>query len=204
MKFKNKFRAESHRKSHWDYGGNGGYYITINTNNRIRYFGDIKYRDCWDGNRETQRQDSQVWLNAQIGYPYVELSEIGSIVKAFWMEIPNHFPHVTLDEYIIMPDHVHGILLFDSRGTETLVNTPNLGVSTKASPTISSSPASPLAPHNLGIVINQYKRICTIHIRKKHPGFKWLNNYHDRVIRDEMELNRIRAYIKNNPWKWIR
>jgi REP element-mobilizing transposase RayT len=121
MKFKNKFRSESHRSRGWDYGGKGKYFVTILTKHRETYFGEVKPGRKDDG--DSMEQDSQV------GNPYVVLSEIGNIVQDFWLEIPVHFPFVTLDEYIIMPDHIHGILFFHIDKTPNPVNTPDPGVS---------------------------------------------------------------------------
>ena len=76
------------------------------------------------------------------------------------------------------------------------VETPKLGVSTGDNPDIKNTP-------NIGIIINQYKRICTIRIRTSNPGISvWQPRFHDHIIRDENELNRIRQYIINNPVNW--
>ncbi len=87
-KFKGKYRNETFRAQWWDYNSNGAYFITICTQNRVHYFGEI--------------QDGQMFL-----------SEIGKLVYQFWMEIPNHFPHIILGEFVVMPDHMHGILILD-------------------------------------------------------------------------------------------
>ena len=83
--FKNKYRIESARLEHWNYANAGIYFVTICTPNMIPYFGKII--------------DEKVILN-----------KIGNIAKQCWEEIPNHSPYVKLDEYIIMPNHVHGII----------------------------------------------------------------------------------------------
>jgi len=103
------------------------------------------------------------------------LSEIGGIAFQYWQEIPNHFLSVQLDKFEIMPDHMHGIIIIGSHGAQ-----------------------SP----NLGIIINQYKRKCTIESRKIDPHFEWLPRYHDHIIRNNGELNRIQEYIQNNPLNW--
>ena len=115
------------------------------------------------------------------------LSEMGMIANQYWHEIPDHFPSVELDAFVVMPNHVHGI------NKITDVETPKLGVSTtnnkKNNPT-------------LGIIINQYKRICTITIKKQGLHFAWQPRYYDHIIRNENELNRIREYIIRNPINW--
>jgi putative transposase len=85
-KFQNKYRIPSARASWWDYNKNGAYYVTICTAHRIHYFGDIS----WDSPTGP-----------------------GKMAQKIWMEIPLHFSFVELDEFVIMPNHVHGIILID-------------------------------------------------------------------------------------------
>ena len=87
--YENRYRVESARLRNWDYSANGYYYITICTKDRIYYFGDI--------------------INDEM-----ILSKIGNMASQYWQEIPNHFPFVRLDEFIIMPNHVHGIVVIDN------------------------------------------------------------------------------------------
>jgi len=87
-KFLDKYRIPSARLQNWDYGWNGIYYITICTEGRENYFGKI--------------------LNG-----VMELSEIGQLAHKFWFEIPDHFPFVFLDSFVVMPNHIHGILILD-------------------------------------------------------------------------------------------
>jgi len=85
-KFQNKYRIESSRLQNWDYGWNGAYFVTICTQDKICYFGEIN-------NCTTQ------------------FSEIGEIANKYWQDIPFHFPYVFLDAFVVMPNHVHGVLL---------------------------------------------------------------------------------------------
>ncbi|WP_298396842.1 transposase [Flavobacterium sp.] len=87
-KFKNKYRIPSTRLQTWDYSSNGAYFITICTKNREHFFGNI-----------------------QNGI--MQLSEIGILAKQYWMEIPNHFPFIELGNFVVMPNHVHGILIIN-------------------------------------------------------------------------------------------
>ncbi len=84
-KFKNRYRIKSARKLDWDYTNDGWYFVTICTKNMEPFFGNIT-----DGK--------------------MNLSEIGKIAKKYWQEIPKHFPFVELNEFIIMPNHIHGII----------------------------------------------------------------------------------------------
>jgi hypothetical protein len=106
-KFQNKYRIASARLQTWDYGWNAAYFVTICTQNRECFFGNIV-----DGN--------------------MRLSETGIIAHKFWMEIPNHFPFVKLGEFIIMPNHMHGIVIIDKLDGNRYkhVDTPKLGVPT--------------------------------------------------------------------------
>ena len=94
-KFQNKYRIPSARLLNWDYGWNAAYYVTICTHNRECYFGEIvKPNNC---------KSSQI----------MQLSEIGNIAKKYWLEIPAHFPFVELDAFVIMPNHIHGIIIIN-------------------------------------------------------------------------------------------
>src|SRR3989338_6303074 len=85
-KFRDKYRIPSSRLPNWDYSSNGYYFITICTKGRKQYFGEI--------------------INNVMC-----LSIIGEIAKKYWLEIPKHFPFVELDEFVVMPNHVHGIIV---------------------------------------------------------------------------------------------
>src|SRR6056297_360165 len=87
-KFKGKYRIESARLQNWDYGWNALYFVTICTKNRECFFGEI--------------QDGKM-----------EFSKIGEKAGKFWLEIPEHFPFVKLDVHVVMPNHVHGIIIID-------------------------------------------------------------------------------------------
>ena len=136
------------------------------------------------------------------------LSDMGEIAEQFWGEIPDHFPFVRLDEFVIMPNHVHGIVAINKLtitesqkigDSVTPVETPNLGVSTIAA---NAGIKTHWKPGNIGVIVNQYKRICTIQSRKNNAGFAWQPRFHDHIVRNNDELNRIREYITNNPANW--
>ena len=124
------------------------------------------------------------------------LSEIGQIAEKFWLEIPGHFPNIKLDEFIIMPDHIHGIII---------VQAPNLGASIEYFENIKKIESrNPFWKSNsIGSIINQFKRICTITIKTRGFDFAWQPRYYDHIIRTNTELNRIRKYIRENPEKFI-
>jgi len=92
--FKNKYRIQSTRLVGWDYSSNGIYFITINTKFGKNYFGKIINKKMY-------------------------LNNIGKIIKKYWYEIPNHFSNIKLDEFIVMPNHIHGIIIITSRDDGT-------------------------------------------------------------------------------------
>lgn len=92
-KFRNKYRITTVRLQHWDYGWDAAYFVTICTAGRNPFFGTIS---------PEQKE--------------IELSDIGKIVFNLWQLIPENFPFVTLDEFVIMPDHIHGIMVIDKHG----------------------------------------------------------------------------------------
>ncbi len=185
-KYKNKYRIPSTRLQSWDYGWNGSYFITICTANREHFFGEIV---------ETPNLDVST-INK------MQLSQIGKIVNKFWHEIPNHFSFVKLDAFVIMPDHIHGIIIID-KNDATVVGTPNLGVPTNTNTNNTKQKTGGKNPKwksgTLGSIINQYKRICTINARKINPDFGWQSRFYDHIIRNEKSYNNISKYIVNNP-----
>jgi hypothetical protein len=194
-KFKNTFRIPSTRWQDWDYGANSAYFVTVCTAHWKRLFGEIV--------------DDEMTL-----------SEIGRMAHNYWLQIPAHFPFTVLDAFVIMPNHVHGIIVIDADaavetpylGVSTMlpppapaVQTPNLGVSTML-------PTTPTMAMNietkrwysgtLGVIINQYKRACTMYARKNGIPFAWQARFHDHVIRNDSEHHRVAQYINANIENW--
>ena len=164
-RFKNKYRISSARLKNYDYGSHGLYFVTIRTRNGIHYLGDIAETD---------------------NYPSLQLTSIGNIANDYWEQIPNHFPFIELDTFVIMPNHLHGIL-FLNVPDKTDWNPNKFGPQSK----------------NLGSVIRGFKSSVKRYAILNSLNFEWQSRYHDRIIRDALELNNIRKYIMNNPNKWI-
>jgi len=168
-----------HRRSirlkNYDYSQPGAYFITICTHNRECLFGDIV--------------DGEMILN-----------EYGEIAKKCWLEIPVHFPNVLLDEYVIMPNHVHGIIIIND----------NIGENNHLPDIVGAKNFSPLhipkfqSPKRaIGSIIRGYKIGVTKWFRQKTEIYNvWQRNYYEHIIRNEGELNQIREYIINNPFNW--
>lgn len=148
----------------YDYSQAGYYFITICSKDRKKCFGDIS-----DGR------------GGALLHPIVELSKIGAILLEQWYELKNRYPIIGLDQFIIMPNHIHGIIIIDNELAE-------------------QSPAP-----TIGNIICAYKSITTKLSNRinNSPGrIIWQRNYYDHIIRDERELMKIRQYIINNPAKW--
>lgn len=175
--YKNKYRIPSTRASWWDYGANGRYFVTICTQNRECFFGMVV-----DGK--------------------MKLSDIGKIAYTCWSEIPHHFPFVQLDAFVVMPNHVHGIIIIDKpdKGDDdvVIVETQNLASSPRNTPKNTFGPQS----KNLASIIRGFKIGVTKNARLIDPGFAWQSLYHDHIIRNDKSYLNISEYIINNPAKW--
>ncbi len=155
----------------------------------------------------------------------MHLSPIGEIVAEEWLKTPQIRPNVLLDEWVIMPNHIHGIIVITSRvetprrGVSTPdrgVSTPDRGVSTpdrgvptpdRGVPTprrgVSTNTTTQWKPNTLGTIINQFKSVCTKRIRAAGSvEFAWQSRFYDHIIRDEKSFERIRSYISANPLRW--
>jgi REP element-mobilizing transposase RayT len=121
---------------------------------------------------------------------------VGEIAHTLWKEIPIHHDGVALDEFIFMPNHVHGIIVLTRPDSDVACN-----VATKHTTNMMSeiSPKS----GSLGSIIRSLKsgvaNWCHSH---GYPDFSWQSKYHDHIIRNKRELNAIRNYIRANPAKW--
>ncbi len=186
-KFQGKYRVESTRLPNRNYAANGWYFITICTSDRIHFLGDVI-----TGN--------------------VQLSIIGDIAQQFWAEIPKHFVYTYTDAYVIMPNHVHGIIAIDRpQNLETLqcqpvetlqcqpVETLQCNVSTQREFMSAISPKK----GSLGAIVRSYKSAVTRWCRKNSfEDFGWQERFYEHIIRADGSLDRIREYIINNPTKW--
>lgn len=125
----------------------------------------------------------------EISLGEMRLSQTGKIAKQCWMDIPAHFRNVGLDVFVIMPNHIHGILVFTSvvgiQNSESLQNT-----------------YQHIIPKSLGSVLRSFKGAVTRECGKQGINFAWQRNYFEHVIRGDEDLVRIREYILHNPSVW--
>ncbi len=177
-----RHHRRSIRLKGYDYTQPGAYFVTICTHNREPLFGRVV--------------DGEMVLNA-----------FGEIVWACWGEIPDHFPHVELDAFVVMPNHVHGIIwIVDHPGATHAQNVgathaQNVGA-THALPL--QGPRGPVSG-SLGAIVGSFKSAVTRRINELRgtPGARvWQRNYYEHIIRNERALNAIRRYIVENPLRW--
>ena len=133
----------------------------------------------------------------------MKLSDIGKIANEYWQEIPKHFPFVKLDEYIVMPNHLHGIIEINKN--EAAMNTRR----DEALPRLYAGEhpkMSAISPKHgsLSVIIGSFKSAVSKMVNKQYPNstFAWQSRFYDRVIRDENSLGKIREYIDRNPKFW--
>ena len=201
-KFNNKYRIPSARLQTWDYSAEGVYFITICTDNRTHFFGE-----CANGK--------------------MKLTTVGAIVQGFWFEIPKHFPFVELGEFVVMPNHIHGIVIINKnaqsdierdierdlncgaerdlerdaeRDAERDVETLHCNVSTKTEFFKNISPK----PGSIAAIVRSYKSICTKHIHQSFPdlNFEWQTRYWDNIVQNGTAYEYISHYIISNPENW--
>ena len=169
-----KHHRRSIRLRGYDYARPGAYFVTICTRERECLFGDVV--------------DGAMILN-----------ESGRVVESCWQILPRHFPHVRLDAFVVMPNHVHGLIVltdFPSR--------PRLGGRGEAL-AANASPLQGTKPGSLGAIVQNFKSVTTRKINpiRGTPGMPlWQRNYYEHIIRNEDEWNEIRTYIAENPLRW--
>ena len=186
-KFQDKYRIPSTRLQNWDYGSNAIYFVTICTQGRELYFGEIAKKK-------------------------MVLSEIGEMADLFWNEIPKHFPFVELCEYVVMPNHVHGIIIIDKPNGGNGKAIGNAIVETDFVETQNFASLRPQQHHqvnafgpqsqNLASIIRGYKTGVKKYATINRIDFAWQPRFHDHIIRNNDSLNRIANYILNNPLNW--
>ncbi|MDF2545618.1 MAG: hypothetical protein K0R93_516 [Anaerosolibacter sp.] len=145
------------RLSGYDYSQAGAYFITICTKSYKNQFGMI--------------EDGEMHLN-----------KLGIIARNHWLSIPEHFKDISIDEFVVMPNHIHGILVL----------------------TMGNGYIRSLQGQNLSRIIGPYKASVSREIRKMNGGmdFKWQKSYYDHIIRKDESLDNVREYIRNNPMQW--
>ncbi len=165
--FQDRYRIASSRLPGWNYASVGWYFVTFCTKNRVCNLGEI--------------------VADQSGHPQIKLSDVGQIVLSELLETSVQRPNMAIDEYVIMPNHVHVLLeIHEDNGA-------------------SENPSGQFEPDSISVAIAHIKSLSTKRIRAHlDREFAWQTRFYDSVVRDEASLNRIREYIRNNPREWHR
>ena len=171
--FQNRFRIPSARAS-WHNYREGMYFITICAHQQKPYFGRIIPRPG-------------------LGENQLVLTEVGRYVEENLQQITSHYPYAEIPVFVIMPNHLHFIIIIDSADDSNgNVSTGNgCQIHMKISPQKGS----------LSTVIRGFKSAITKYARERGITFAWQTRFYDRIIRNQNELNAIVEYIENNPYK---
>ena len=166
----------------YDYSRTGAYFVTIVTQDRTCCFGDVTGEEMC-------------------------LNDAGRMACRVWESLPLRFPGIEIDAFVVMPNHIHGIIIVGASlvGAQDPgdVRPPEAGATTRVAPT---------GGHvTLGNVVGAYKSLTTMEYArgvKTHswPPFNgrlWQRNYYEHVVRDDESLKRIRQYIVDNPAQWV-
>ena len=185
----------------WDYGWNAIYFVTICTKDRQHYFGEIT-----DGK--------------------MHLSPVGAIADVLWHELTNHFDNIELDAFVVMPNHIHGIIAINNvdngnnvgNRTTTVGSTVGSTVETThalslPSPSPSPSPSQPpktigqqrfqhQGSKTLSSIVGSYKSVVSRHAHRLGYDFSWQSRFYDIIVRNNYALTKIQSYIYDNPINW--
>ena len=195
--FRKRFSDRSIRAQWWDYGRAAAYFVTICTKDRSHYFGEIQQGK-------------------------MDLTPIGAIADVLWQEIKNHATDVELDAFVVMPNHIHGILILKKNsesiakndvqtGKSNNVGTGNsnnvgtghaLSLQTQSTPNPGANRFQNIGNNTLSSIIGSYKSAVTRHSRRLGYTFAWQARFHDHIIRNDEAYQRIAQYIRNNPRNW--
>jgi REP element-mobilizing transposase RayT len=164
-----KHNRRSIRLNGYDYAQPGAYFVTICTKGHACLFGHV--------------------VNGEM-----HLNEAGEISQRCWEDIPHHFPSVELDAFVIMPNHIHGVVITEfCKGEESFALT--------HAPATTTTPQSP--SRTIGSIVRGFKIGVTKWFRANTDVYSvWLRNYYEHVVRNERELAAIREYIQGNPALW--
>jgi len=155
---------QSMRLSNYDYSAPGYYFVTVCTHQNKNIFGNIVGAGLCAG-------------------PKFILNEFGFMVHSIWLNIPKFYSNTDIDEFIVMPNHFHGIVIISEHNGRTRGSAP---------------------PLSLPDIIQRFKSLTTNRYRHmtKLSTKLWQRNFYDHIIRNEQSLNLIREYIQNNHAKW--
>ncbi|MBN2610203.1 MAG: hypothetical protein JXB00_01460 [Bacteroidales bacterium] len=194
-KFQNEYRIPSARLQNWNYGWNASCFVTICNKDREHFFGEIQ--------------------NGTMQY-----SPAGIIANVLWYEIKNHAKNTELGEFVVMPNHVHSIIILNGDNSGDVDNA-DLATIAETTHALSLQPQIPSteSPSSTGKTIGQqrfqnqgkntlssivggYKSAVTKHCNRLGFISAWQSRFHDHIIRDKQSFQKISEYIKNNLLNW--
>ena len=182
----NHYFRQSARLKNYDYSKSGAYFVAITVDGEGKIFGKIV-----EGK--------------------INLNKFGQIIEQAWMNLPKQFANVKLDEFVVMPDHLHGVVVIkESKSNkksisnrEGLMNQARTYENKSANNAKNKWILMKNEKDTLGKIIRSFKAKAAKLIREDgFKDFKWHRNYYDHIVRDDNELLIIRKYIINNPSKW--
>ena len=172
--FRNKYRIPSARATWHDYNG-GAYFVTICTRDMEHYFGEIVGGE-------------------------MNMTEIGEYVQQCIKNIPQHNTYANVPAFVVMPNHVHLIVIIDDENADSICRDVPWRVSTFGKNETMQTIANQQG--RLSTMIGGFKQSVTRYANVNSISFAWQTRFHDRIIRDCDEINRIAEYIENNVARW--
>ena len=169
-------RRKTIRLQNYDYSQNGAYFVTICTAHKRPLFGVVRRGDP---------------CGRPPGPAYVELSELGRIVESYLTEIPSHYPDVHLASYVIMPDHIHMILVLTQNQPQRAGQCPAPTEESDLSCRRGGTPGPPALPK----IINAFKSLTT----RKAGTSLWQRGYYEHILRNQQDFDEAAGYIAGNP-----
>jgi REP element-mobilizing transposase RayT len=174
-------QRRSIRLPEYDYSQEGAYFVTIITQDRKCLFGEVIERE-------------------------MVLNDVGKMVEQVWKDIPKRFPSVNVDTYMVMPNHIHGIIVIEQTYIKEMYEHGlSSGVrATHASPLQTTRPKGP-KPKSIGAIVGSFKSAATNRINKTFNTLGepvWQRNYYERIVRNEREHQAVYDYILTNPQNW--
>ena len=183
--FRNKYRNDTARAKWHDYNG-GKYFITICTKHREHYFGEIS---------------SPIGMRRATSQSIMHLSEIGRFADDQFRNVQAHYPYAEIPLWVVMPNHIHAVVI---------INNEKIPYSKRVIP-VGTWRAASLQQYQrhisqmqgwVSVVIGGIKSSVTRFAHRHQIPFAWQSRFHDHIIRNAGEMNRIAKYIENNVSQW--
>lgn len=173
--FRSKYRIKSARLDGWDYSQDAAYSVTICTKDKKHFFGEIRNKE-------------------------MRLSPIGEIVTKEWVKTEKLRKNIKLDKWVVMPNHIHGIIIIDNWSVDGVCRDVARNVSTTKNKFSKISPK----PNSLPAIIRSFKSAVTKQAREIYPNLNqlWQPRYYDHIIHTEKEYGDTQDYILNNVKNW--